>query len=90
VFSLPAKAATLSQGLFHHRRCVDEDLDLAAEAGRDELRQVFQFPLDNVMVVSISGVNRNGTLAASGKDFKRVILRGIGKSHNDHASSGRP
>jgi len=58
VLTLPAKARGFGQRLLHHRRGVDEDLHLAAEAMHQLLRQPLQPPLEHVVVVAVAGVDR--------------------------------
>ena len=80
VLALPAKTGALRQRLFHNRRGVDKYLDLAVKAGGDELCEVLQLPLDHVMVVAISGIHRNGAMAALGQNFQRIVRGGVYKN----------
>ena len=63
-FPCQPRPATLRKRLFHDGCGIDEDFDLAVEAGRQELGKVLQLPLDDIMIVAIPGINRNGSIAS--------------------------
>ena len=51
MLALPADAARLRKRLFHHRRGIDEDLDLAAIGFRDPGGEPLQPPFEDIMII---------------------------------------
>ena len=59
VLALPADAGRLGERLFHHRRGVDEHLELARRPLDDEPRERLQRLLDRLVIVAALGIDRD-------------------------------
>ena len=73
--ALPAEARPLGQGLFQKRGRVDENLQLAAEAGLHPARQGLQARLDHIVIVVSLGGDADRPLGGLLKD-RQGIVRG--------------
>jgi len=97
VLALPAESRRRRQRLFHHRRGIDEHLDLGLgsfgdQPARDRLQRLF----DDVMIVGALRIDRNTAPARMPRKRERVERRGIAHAERDHRldlgpqSLGRP
>src|SRR3546814_15668579 len=78
VLALPAEPRRGRQRLFHHRRGVDEYLDLGALGLADQPpRDRLQRPLDDVMIVAALRIDRNSTACPMLRQRERVERGGI-------------
>ena len=59
VLALPADARRLGQRLFHHRRGIDEHLQLAAGLRDQPSRERFQRLLDRLVIIAALGIDRD-------------------------------
>ncbi len=77
VLALPAEAGGFGQRLFHHRRGVDEHLDVGA-AARGELAGDFLQPaLDDVVVVAVVRIDRDRAAIRSAENVERIVIRPV-------------
>ena len=74
MLALPADAGRLGERLFHHRRGVDEHLELGRRLLDDEARQRLQRLLDRLVIVAALRIDRDARrvpdapASASGSD----------------------
>ncbi len=90
VLALPSDAGPLRQGFFHDRGGVDEDLERAAVAFGHPAAQPLQAFLDQVMVVAVARVDRDGGDIPALQGRERVHLRPVVLPQHDHAARFRP
>ena len=91
VLALPAKAGSLGQRLFHHRRRIDEDLHITAACARDEkARQLLQLALDDIVIIPVAGVDGNIAPVRVGKVLQRIPGRAIVHGQHDDGAHLRP
>ena len=90
VLALPADACLLGKRLLQYRRRVDEHLDLGPEAAVHPAGQLLETPLDQVVVVAVAGVNRDGRALTSPEGRERIFVRTIVEPDDDHRSRLRP
>jgi len=84
VLALPAEPGGCGERLFHHRRGVDEHLELTRPARVDPARELLQALLDEIVIIAIPRIDRDGAALALGERRQRV-LRGpvIDAEHDD-------
>ena len=76
VLALPAEAGRRGERLFHHRRGVDEHLDVAAGLHGEPARERFQSRLDDVVIIVALGIDRDRAAIAPLQDRERVVRPG--------------
>ena len=89
VLALPAKARRLPQRLFHHRRGVDENLDLRRAAlalglGDEPASEPLQPLLDHVVIVAVLGIDRDRRPVALLEHRHRIMPRAVILGQHDH------
>ena len=90
MLALPADAGGLSEGLFHQRRGIDEDLDLGAGASGQKPRQVLELALDDVVIVAVAGIDRDIAGFARLEPRHRILVRPVIHPDHDKALRLRP
>ena len=73
VLALPAETGLRGQRFFHHRRGVDEDLQFAAPARNDLLRQSLEAPLDQLVIVAVPRIDRDIAARALFQQRQRIV-----------------
>ena len=72
VLALPADAGGRGERLFHHRRGVDEDLDLAAGRVDQPAANRFEPRFDHVVIIVAAGIDRDAAARAVFQDRQRI------------------
>ena len=79
VLALPTKTGGLGQRLFHDRRGIDEDFDVApADVRDDELGQRLERAFDDVVVIPVAGIDRNRRPVGAAERGERVGIGRVG------------
>ena len=84
VLALPAEAGRFGERLLHHRRGVDEYLDVAAGVFDEPAPEAFEPLLDQLVVVVALGVDRYGAARARFQDRQRIIGRTVVDAEHHH------
>ncbi|QTK79901.1 hypothetical protein AT6N2_C2270 [Agrobacterium tumefaciens] len=90
MFALPAETGRGGKRLFHYRGSVDEDLHILTGAGSKARGDLLQPPLDDVMVIAVAGIDRNGCLVRFQKQVARVFLRAVIETEHDDGAHITP
>ena len=81
--------AAFGQRFLHHRRGVDEHLDLRPARAMQPAGGLLELALEDIVIVAAPGVDRNRCPVAAGKAFERVGLRAVVHAgHDDRARLG--
>ncbi len=92
MLALPANARGLRQRLFHHRRRVHEHLHFARLSGTrdDVLSKRLLHALHHLVVVAISGIDRDVAAITLLQRGERIVIRCVGQSKRDDGPRLRP
>ena len=90
VLALPADAGSHGRGLLHHRRGVDEDLDLRPVGLGDAARQALQSALHELVVVAAPRIDRNCAALAPLEQGQRIIRRAVIEADGDDRPDAGP
>src|SRR5260221_132980 len=90
MLALPADAGHLRQRLFHHRRGVDKDLELARPAPGDPARQRSQPFLDRVVVVATAGIDRDLAPLGIARGGERIVIGAVIHAEHDYRARVGP
>jgi hypothetical protein len=88
VLALPAQPRRLGEGFFHHRRGIDEDLQVIARRCQP-VAELLEAALDRVVIVLALRVDRDDTGVGVIGVAQRIERRGIaGAEHHHRAHLG--
>ena len=90
VLALPAEARGFRERLLHHRRSVDEHLDVAAGLFDQPAAEILQPRLDHLVVVVALGIDRDGAARALFQDRQRIAVRAVIDAEHDDRAHVRP
>ena len=90
MLALPADPRRLRQRLLHHRRGVDEDLDLRPGLRHQPAPEPLQPLLDQVVIVAPPRIDADRPAVAPRQHRQRVLLRRIDLRQHDHRPRLRP
>jgi len=90
VLALPAETGCGGERLFHHRRGIDKDLHIFAGARGKTGCDLLQPPLDDVVIIAVAGIDRNGGLVRFGKQVARIFFRAVVQSEHDDGAHVAP
>ncbi len=77
MLALPAQPGQLPQRLFHQRRGVDEDLDVAAGFRRHPPGQQFQLALDDFVIIVATGIDRDVAGIGLARQVEGIVLGAV-------------
>jgi hypothetical protein len=90
VLALPADAGGGGERLLHDRRGVDEDLDLFGGLGGEPAGDRLEPLLDEIVVVSAAGIDRDGRLVRTSEQGQRIVFGSVVEAKHDHRARLRP
>ncbi len=90
VFALPAKPCGLGEGLFHHRRGVDENLHLHGRLFRQPARNPLEPFLDEVVIVAVLRIDGEDGPVAFFQSGQRIFRRTVIHGEHDDGFRFRP
>ena len=90
VLALPAEPRRGGERLLHHRRRVDEHLDVRAALGGEARGELLQLALEDVVVVLALRVDRDGAAGRVVERFERICLRRVAHAQHDDRAHLRP
>lgn len=90
VLALPAETGGGGKRLFHHRGGIDEDFHILTGAGSKARGDLLQPPLDDVMVIAVAGIDRNGCLVWFRKQATRIFVRPVIEAEHDDGAHIAP
>ena len=90
VLALPAYPRRLRERLFHHRRRIDEHLQLRRRRRYDEAREGLQRLFDRLVIVAALRIDRNAAEVRARTKRQRVTRRRIAHPQRDRRFRVRP
>ena len=90
VLALPAEAGRLREGLLHDGGGVAEDLHPHVALGRQVPAQLFQAPLQNLVIIPPLRVGGDGTAVAASHEVEGIVLRPVAHRQDQDAAHPRP
>ena len=96
MLALPAEPGHRPERLFHHRRGIDEDLDVvlaqapAAGLGDEPAGKLLQLALDDVVIVPVPGIDGDRAAIGPTQNGERVLVRTVIHGQDDNRAHVRP
>ena len=84
MLALPAESRRFGERLLHHRRSIDEDLNVPARRIDQPARQRLEVALHEVVIVSALRIDRDAATLGPARERKRVGRRRIAHAERDH------
>ncbi len=90
VLALPADAGGSGKRLLHERRGIDEHLDVGAGPRGEARGDLLQPALDQVVIVAVAGVDRDGRPVLPSEACQRVVIRPVVEAEHHHRAHAGP
>ena len=90
VLALPAEPGGFGERLFHHRRGVDEHLEIAPRFGREPAAERLQLALDDIVIVAPLRIDRDAPDIALPGQRERIGCGRVAHAESDNARDLRP
>jgi hypothetical protein len=90
VLALPTETGRLREGFLHHGRGIDEHLDVRASPGGEKTRHLLELALDDVVIIAISGVDRDGRAVLLRQRGERIAVLTVIQSEQDDTADLGP
>ncbi len=85
----PRPAASLN-GFFHHRRGIDEHLEVAPRLARQPAPQRFQRALDDIVIIAALRIDGDAAYLSLARQRQRIDRRRVAHAERDHAAHVAP
>ncbi|KVK52936.1 hypothetical protein L904_01165 [Agrobacterium sp. LY4] len=90
VLALPAETGGGGKRFFHYRCGIDKDFHILTGARGKTGGDFLQPPLDDVVIITIAGIDRDGSLVGFGKQAARIFFRTVVQPEHDDGAHVSP